>query len=42
MFKHAKESGMKYYFIEQEEYTNNAFESMTYDYNWLQKADIKM
>ncbi|MEP6464669.1 MAG: sugar phosphate isomerase/epimerase [Parafilimonas sp.] len=41
MFKYAKESGMKYYFIEQEEYTNNAFESMTFDYNWLQKADIK-
>jgi sugar phosphate isomerase/epimerase len=42
IFKYAKESGMKHFFIEQEEYTNNAFESMTYDYNWLQKANIKM
>jgi sugar phosphate isomerase/epimerase len=41
IFKHAKESGMEHYFIEPEEYTNNAFESMTYDYNWLQIADIK-
>lgn len=40
MFAHAKQSGMKYFFIEQEEYTNNAFESMTYDYNWLQKVKL--
>ncbi len=35
LMKHAKQSGMKYYFIEQEEYAVNAFESMEYDYNWL-------
>jgi len=33
----AKLAGMKYYFVEQEEYSVNAFESMEYDYNWLVK-----
>jgi sugar phosphate isomerase/epimerase len=37
MFKHAKQSGMKYYFVEQEEYAVNAFESMEYDYDYLAK-----
>ncbi len=26
---------MKYYFVEQEEYAVNAFDSLGYDYNWL-------
>jgi len=37
ILKNAKQSGMKYYFVEQEEYSVNAFESMEYDYNWLVK-----
>ncbi len=32
---HSKEAGMKYYFVEQEEYAVNAFDSLGYDYNWL-------
>jgi len=35
LLKHSKQAGMKYYFIEQEEYAVNAFESLEYDYNWL-------
>jgi sugar phosphate isomerase/epimerase len=35
LLKNAKLAGMKYYFVEQEEYSVNAFESMEYDYNWL-------
>jgi sugar phosphate isomerase/epimerase len=35
LLKHAGQSGLKYYFIEQEEYAVNAFESLEYDYNWL-------
>lgn len=35
LMKQAKKAGMKYYFIEQEEYAVNAFESLEYDYNWL-------
>ena len=31
----AKDAGMKYYFIEQEEYAVDAFSSLEYDYNWL-------
>jgi sugar phosphate isomerase/epimerase len=37
LLKQAKLAGMKYYFIEQEEYAVNAFESMEYDYNYLAK-----
>ena len=37
LLKHAKQAGMKYYFVEQEEYTSNAFESMEEDYNYLVK-----
>jgi sugar phosphate isomerase/epimerase len=40
LFKHAKQSGMKYYFVEQEEYAVNAFESMEYDYNYLAKKMV--
>jgi sugar phosphate isomerase/epimerase len=35
LMKQAKLAGMKYYFIEQEEYAVTAFESLEYDYNWL-------
>ncbi len=35
VFKNAKKSGMKYFFVEQEEYTNTAFESMEHNYNYL-------
>ena len=37
LLQHSKQAGMKYYFVEQEEYSVNAFESMEYDYNWLAK-----
>ena len=37
LFKHSKQAGMKYYFVEQEEYAVNAFESMEYDYDYLVK-----
>src|ERR1700730_9292956 len=37
LMKHAKQAGMKYYFIEQEEYAVNAFDSLEYDYNYLAK-----
>ena len=35
LMKHAKQAGMKYYFIEQEEYAVTAFDSLEYDYIWL-------
>lgn len=37
LLAHAGQSGLKYFFIEQEEYAHTAFESMTYDYNYLMK-----
>jgi sugar phosphate isomerase/epimerase len=37
MFKNSKQSGMKYFFVEQEEYTNNALESTKYDFDYLAK-----
>ncbi len=37
LLKHAKQAGMKYYFVEQEEYSVNAFDSMEEDYNYLVK-----
>ena len=39
MLQNAKKSGMKYFFVEQEEYANSALESITYDYNYLMKLD---
>jgi sugar phosphate isomerase/epimerase len=33
-------SGMKYFFIEQEEYANNAFESVQQDYEYLEKMNV--
>lgn len=41
LLTHVKQAGMKYFFIEQEEYTHTAFESMEYDYNYLSKLNIK-
>jgi sugar phosphate isomerase/epimerase len=35
LLNHSRQAGLKYYFIEQEEYAVNAFESLDYDYNWL-------
>jgi sugar phosphate isomerase/epimerase len=37
MFENAKQSGMKYFFVEQEEYTHTAFKSMQHNYNYLMK-----
>jgi sugar phosphate isomerase/epimerase len=40
MLENAKKSGMKYFFVEQEEYTNNAFESLKQDYDYLMRLDV--
>jgi sugar phosphate isomerase/epimerase len=40
MLENSKKSGMKYFFVEQEEYTNNAFESLQQDYDYLMKLDV--
>ena len=40
MLENAKKSGMKYFFVEQEEYTNNAFESLQQDYDYLTRLDV--
>jgi len=37
LLRNGKKWGMKYFFIEQEEYTHTAFESMKYDYDYLMK-----
>ncbi|MGZ8508807.1 MAG: sugar phosphate isomerase/epimerase family protein [Chitinophagaceae bacterium] len=37
MLKHGKESGMKYFFVEQEEYANTPFESMKENMDFLRK-----
>jgi len=37
MFKNEKKAGMKYIFVEQEEYTDNAYESMKEDMDYLKK-----
>jgi sugar phosphate isomerase/epimerase len=38
MFKHAKKAGLKYFFVEQEEYTTNAFDSLAYNIDYLKKV----
>jgi sugar phosphate isomerase/epimerase len=38
MFAGAKQSGLRYFFIEQEEYSVNAFESIRYDLNYLKSV----
>ena len=35
LLQHAKQSGMKYFFLEQEEYAHSAFESIRIDYDYL-------
>lgn len=40
MFALAKTSGMKHFFVEQEEYTNTPFESIQYNYSYLMKLDV--
>jgi sugar phosphate isomerase/epimerase len=40
LLKSAKKSGMIHFFVEQEEYTNTAFESLTEDYNYLAKLNV--
>ena len=37
MMQNAGKSGMKYFFVEQEEYTKTAFESMQHNYDYLMK-----
>lgn len=37
MFSYAKQSGMKHFFVEQEDYTVNALESSKYDFEYLAK-----
>jgi sugar phosphate isomerase/epimerase len=35
LLKNAKKAGMRYYFVEQEDYAVNPFDSMEYDFNYL-------
>ncbi len=37
LLQHGKQSGMKHFFLEQEEYTHSAFESVQIDYDYLEK-----
>lgn len=37
LLKNGEKSGMKYYFVEQEEYSVSAFDSLAYDINYLKK-----
>jgi sugar phosphate isomerase/epimerase len=39
LLKNPKKSGLKHFFVEQEEYTNNAFESAKYDFDYLKKLN---
>src|SRR6201996_3022490 len=40
LLEQAKQSGMKYFFLEQEEYAHSAFESIRIDYDYLSKLDL--
>ena len=40
ILKHSKAAGMKYFFIEQEEYASTPFESMQYNMDYLKKLSI--
>jgi len=40
IFEHQKQSGMKYFFVEQEEYTSNALQSMKENMDYLGKLRI--
>jgi sugar phosphate isomerase/epimerase len=37
LFDHVKQSGLKHFFVEQEEYTSSALESSRYDFDYLKK-----
>jgi hypothetical protein len=39
LLQHAKQAGMKHFFLEQEEYAHSAFESIQIDYDYLAKLD---
>src|SRR5882757_9893504 len=39
LLQHARQSGMKHFFLEQEEYAHSAFESIQLDYDYLTKLD---
>lgn len=39
LLQHAKQAGMKHFFLEQEEYAHTAFESIQIDYDYLVKLD---
>jgi len=40
MLKHSNDAGMKYFFVEQEEYASTPFESMQYNMDYLKKLSI--
>jgi sugar phosphate isomerase/epimerase len=40
MLKHSKEAGMKYFFVEQEEYANTPFESMKQNMDYLDRVKL--
>ncbi|MBC7423043.1 MAG: sugar phosphate isomerase/epimerase [Ferruginibacter sp.] len=40
ILQHSKQSGLKYFYIEQEEYTNNAMESMKENMDYLAKLKV--
>jgi sugar phosphate isomerase/epimerase len=39
LFRHAGQSGMKHFFVEQEEYAHSAMESTRIDYDYLEKLN---
>jgi sugar phosphate isomerase/epimerase len=39
LLEHARQAGMKHFFLEQEEYASSAFESIQLDYDYLAKLD---
>ena len=39
LLQHARQAGMKHFFLEQEEYAHSAFESIQLDYDYLAKLD---
>lgn len=40
MMQNAKKSGMKYFFVEQEEYTNTPLQAIQHNYDYLMKLDV--
>lgn len=40
MLQNAEKSGMKYFFVEQEEYTSTPFESIKHNFNYLMKLNV--